>query len=400
MSETPSRPPVSDWVTDLDHFDPGFVADPYPIYADLREQCPITHSDRYGGMTWLTRAEDVATVVHDTETFSSRRITISEIPTKYDAMILPPINLDPPEHGDRRRLLLPFFSPRLIAEWEQPIRDICQRLLDGLEGQTEFDAACEYAQEIPGEITAQMLGVPTEDTPQFRTWLHDLLEVGPTNVPVARRTTEAMIDYMLQLIKQRRTQGSGDDLVSFLMEQEIDGELLSDDEMARTLFLVLIAGIDTTWSAIGFSLLHLAENPDDRRRLVADPSLMPTAVEEFLRAYSPVYIARVATRDTELGGCPIPEGEWAVLAFPATNRDPELFENPDEVDLGREQNRHAAFGLGVHRCLGSNLARLEMAIAIEMWMDRFPDFTLTDPSAVTFAAGHVRGPRAIPIRIG
>ena len=183
------------------------------------------------------------------------------------------------------------------------------------------------------------------------------------------------------------------------IRDRIEGAELSDDEIARTLFLLLIAGVDTTWSALGFSLLHLATHPEDRRRIAENKSLIPTAVEEFLRAYSPVFIARVTEEDTEVSGCPVSAGEWAVLAFPSANRDPDLFDRPDEVLIDREENRHSAFGLGVHRCLGSNLARLEMQIALEMWVQQFPNFELTDESAVTYSGGHVRGPRSVPIRI-
>jgi len=399
MSDFSMRPPVTDWHSDLDHFDPNFIADPYPIYEDLRSQCPVAHSDRYGGMTWLTKAEDVAEAALATETFSSRRTIISEVPTDRHGLILPPINIDPPSHTDHRRLLLPFFTPKATAEWEPTIRQICSGLLEDLSGEAEFDVAAKYAQEIPGDVTARMLGVPLEDTPQFRSWLHDLLEVGPTDPDVARETTNEMMTYLLALTSERRADKNDGDMVQYLIDQRVNGVGLTDDEIARTLFLLLIAGVDTTWSALGFSLLHLATNQEDRQRIAADRHLIPTAVEEFLRAYSPVFIARVAQEDTEVAGCPISAGEWTVLAFPSANRDPELFDRPDEVLIDREENRHSAFGLGVHRCLGSNLARLEMQIALEMWMERFPEFELTDISAVTYSAGHVRGPRAIPIRI-
>ncbi|MFT7650612.1 MAG: cytochrome P450 [Candidatus Poriferisodalaceae bacterium] len=399
MADAAVPPRVEDWKTDLDHFDPRFIQDPYPIYEELRNECPVAHSDRYNGINWVTKAADVAAVAHDTATFSSRRVAVNEIPTHHPGLILPPINLDPPDHTERRRLLLPFFTPKATALWESAIREICTGLLDGLEGRTEIDAAVEYAQEIPGDITARMLGVPASDGPLFRHWLHELLEVGPNDSKVARDTTSLMMKYLLDLVERRRAEGDQGDLVSFLLSQEINGSALTDDEMGRTLFLLLIAGIDTTWSAIGFSLLHLSTHPEDRRKLQDDPSIMPSAIEEFLRAYSPVWVARLPGTDAEVSGCPIAAGEWTVLAFPSANRDPELFDDPDTVILEREQNRHSAFGLGVHRCLGSNLARLEMQIAIEMWMERFPEFTLADPDAVTYSGGNVRGPRRIPVTI-
>jgi len=160
-----------------------------------------------------------------------------------------------------------------------------------------------------------------------------------------------------------------------------------------------VAGIDTTWSAIGSSIWHLAQHPDDLARLVAEPELLPTAIEEFLRAYAPVTMARLVKEDFEFEGCPMKKDDWVLLGFPAANRDPAFFDRADEVLIDREENRHAAFGLGIHRCLGSNLARMEMTIALQEFIARFPKFELADPQAVTFSQGQVRGPRNLPIRI-
>ncbi len=399
MSDTADRAPVTDWRTDFDHLDPEFVDDPYPVWADLRENCPVAHSDRYGGLTVLTRWNEIAEAAHDTELFTSRRGVVSDAPTHLRGAMLPPINFDPPDHTPLRRVMLPFFNPTNTARWEEPIREICGRLLDQLEGRTECDLADEYAKNIPSEITAVMLGVPVEEGDRFRAWIHDLLEIGPQDTELARNTVAAMLEYTQKLLDERRIAPT-DDAPSFLLQQTLDGEPVPDEQLARMLSLLLLAGIDTTWSSIGAAMLHLATHPDDRRRLAADPSLIPTATEELLRVYAPVYLARVATEDTELGGCPVAAGDWVLLGFPSANRDSEVFDHPDEVVIDRERNRHAAFGLGVHRCLGSNLARLEMNIAIEMWLERFPEFELTDPSLVTWSSGQVRGPRRIPTRLG
>jgi hypothetical protein len=163
--------------------------------------------------------------------------------------------------------------------------------------------------------------------------------------------------------------------------------------------LILVAGIDTTWSAIGASLWHLAKNPDDLARLVNEPELMPLAIEEFLRFYAPVTMARLVVDDYDFHGCPMKKDDWILLGFPAANRDPAAFKDADQFIIDREINRHAAFGLGIHRCAGSNLARLEMTIAIEEFIKRYPKFELADPSSVTWAPGQVRGPRNLPIRI-
>ena len=190
-----------------------------------------------------------------------------------------------------------------------------------------------------------------------------------------------------------------DDLTSYLLDAELDGNKLAPEHVRGTMVLLMIAGIDTTWSAIGASLWHLAQHPTDRQRLAADPELMPTAVEEFLRAYAPVTMARLVAQDFDFRGRPFKEGDWLLLPFPAANRDEAVFPDANSVVLDRADNRHAAFGLGIHRCIGSNLARMEVRVALEEWMHRYPDFELTDPSLVTWSAGQVRGPRQLPVRI-
>ena len=180
------------------------------------------------------------------------------------------------------------------------------------------------------------------------------------------------------------------------MDVELGGQKLSPDHVRGSIVLLLLAGIDTTWSAIGSSLWHLAAHPEDRRRLVAEPELMPTAIEELLRAYAPVTMARMVAQDHDFHGCPMKTDEWVLLPFPAANRDPELFDRADEVVIDRLENRHAAFGLGIHRCLGSNLARLELRVAVEEFLGRFPEFELADPDDVGWSVGQIRGPRRLP----
>ena len=182
------------------------------------------------------------------------------------------------------------------------------------------------------------------------------------------------------------------------VETEIDGEPLDRRHLLGTCFLLLLAGIDTTWSAIGSSLWHLATHPEDQARLRAEPGLIDSAVEELLRVYSPVTMAREVIADVEVAGCPMRSGDKVLMSFPAGNRDPAQFENPDEFIIDRERNRHVAFGSGIHRCLGSNLARMELKVAIQEWLDRIPTFELADPDAVTWTGGQVRGPRTIPVR--
>jgi cytochrome P450 len=396
---------VTDWSTDFDHTDPTWVADPYPIWEDLREQCPVAHSDRYGG-TWLpVRHADVAAIAYDSEHFTSRSVVVSEIRPGEDDLpapigVAPPITSDPPFHQLARRLLLPAFGPKKIAEYEGFTRELCRELLDAMEGADTVDAAVDYAQHIPLRVIVKMLGFPQDDADLFRRFIHMVLE--DVNLPAEERMAQIegreLDDYIEARIEEHEREPK-DDLTTFLLEAELDGNKLLHDHVAGTMVLLMIAGIDTTWSAIGASLWHLAQHPDDRRRLATEPELMPTAVEEFLRAYAPVTMARLVAEDFEFEGCPFKEGDWVLLPFPAANRDPEMFPDADQVVLDRAVNRHAAFGLGIHRCIGSNLARMELRVALEEWMARYPNFELVDNAEVTWSAGQVRGPRTIPVRL-
>lgn len=398
-----NHPPVTDWATDFDHTDPVWAEDPYPIWEKIRSSgCPVAHSERYGGVWLPTSHADVSAIAYDTEHFTSQSVVVTEGRPLAPAPqgIAPPISSDPPFHHEARRMLLPAFSPKAVAELEPFTRAYCHELLDAVEGRDVVDGAADYAQHIPVRVIAKMLGFPAEDADIFRDFIHNALE----NVdlpPEVRMENFGRLDEYLTRQVMDHVDNPRDDLTTFLLNAEMDGEPLNPDHVGGTIALLLIAGIDTTWSAIGASLWHLAGTPADRVRLASEPDIMPLAVEEFLRAYAPVTMARLVKEDFEFNGCPMKANEWVLLPFPAANRDPELFENPDEVVIDRLENRHAAFGLGIHRCAGSNLARMEMQVALEVWLERFGDrFTLDDPDAVTWSGGQVRGPRRLPVRIG
>lgn len=397
---TGHHPPVSDWTTDFDHADPVWAADPYPIWERLRATCPIAHSDRYGGVWLPTRHEDIAAIAYDTEHFSSRSVLVTEgrptVPAPQG--IAPPISSDPPFHHEARRLLLPAFSPRAIAPLEPFTSACCHELLDAVTGREIVDGAVDYAQHIPVRVIARMLGFPAEDAERFRRFVHNTLEA--VDLPVEQRMQNFLeLDAYLSAQIDDHLANPRDDLTSYLLAAEMDGEPLGPGHVRGTIALLLLAGIDTTWSAIGASLWHLARTPADRERLQTEPDLLPTAVEELLRAYAPVTMARLVRDDVEFNGCPMRAGEWVLLPFPAANRDPEAFERADEVVIDRAENRHAAFGLGIHRCVGSNLARMELRVALEVWLERVGSFELADPAAVEWSGGQVRGPRRLPLRV-
>jgi cytochrome P450 len=400
-----TRPPVHDWAGDFDHTDPGWVGDPYPIWAELQRECPVAHTERFGGAWLPTTHETVAGVAYDTDHFTSRSVVMSELrPNEFDLPapigIAPPITSDPPFHQLARRILLPAFGPKAIKDIEPYTRALCNELLDGIAGKKEFDAAVEYAQDIPLRVIARMLGFPEADADQFRHFIHLVLEAVDATAEERQAQAESgELDRYIDARIEEHLAEPRDDLTTFLLNAELDGEKLHPDHVRGTMVLLMIAGIDTTWSAIGASLWHLGQHADDRRRLATEPPLMATAVEEFLRAYAPVTMARLVKEDFDFHGCPMKEGDWVLLPFPAANRDPEMFADADQVQIDRLENRHAAFGLGIHRCLGSNLARMELQVALEEWVKRYPDFELADPGAVTWSAGQVRGPRTLPVRI-
>jgi cytochrome P450 len=394
--------PVSDWATDFSHLEPEWAADPYPIQDDLRQHCPIAHTGRFGGGWLPTRYEDVAAVAYDTGHFSSRSIIMSNFrPPRELAPVggSPPISSDPPFHRDARKLLLPAFTKTAITVHEPATRALCHSLIDAFAGRDVVDAAHDYAQHIPMRVIAGMLGFPTEDAPQFRQFVENTLE--GINLPPDERLARMgdLFDYLLAQIRDH-VENPRADLTTYLINAELYGRKLDPSHVAGTMALLLIAGIDTTWSAIGASLWHLARTPGDRERLVADPGLLPTAMEEFLRAYAPVTMARLVREDQHWRGVDMKADDWILLSFPAANRDPAQFDRAGEVVIDREVNRHAAFGLGIHRCVGSHLARMELRVALEVWLERIPAFTLDDPDAVTWSAGQIRGPRALPLRIG
>jgi cytochrome P450 len=392
---------VSDWATDFSHMEPEWSADPYPLQDDLRRSCPIAHTERFGGGWLPTRYADVAAIAYDAEHFSSRSIIMGNFrPPREIAPIggSPPITSDPPFHRDARKLLLPAFTKTAVSRHEPATRAFCHSLIDALEGRDVVDAAREYAQHIPVRVIADVLGFPPEDGPQFREFVASRLE--GINLPQAERVTRmsALYYYLLAQVREH-LDNPRDDLTTFLINAELRGRKLKPSHVVGTMMLLLIAGIDTTASAIGASLWHLAASPEDRWRLIAQPQLLPTAMEEFLRAYAPVTMARLVRSDMRFRGVDMKADDWILLSFPAANRDPAQFDRAGQVVIDREVNRHAAFGLGIHRCLGSHLARMELRVALEAWLERIGEFSLADPSAVSWSAGQVRGPRTLPLRI-
>ena len=407
MTDAPETCPVHDWATDYDIFDPGYVRDPAPVWDELRERCPIAHTERWGGSWMPTRYEDLQQLVKMVPALSSRSaVVVPPSPELREVLVAeakkygsenPPITADPPEHQPFRRLILPFFSPRAVEEQIPYTRELCNSLIDGFAAKGRADAAADYAQQITPRVIAHVLGIDPARAGDFVTWVRGILELGQTQPEMRIKYRGIIRDFFQEMVTERRRNPS-DDAISTLIEAEVAGEKLDDYKVVGVCFLLLVAGIDTTWSSISASLLHFATHPQDQARLRAEPELLPMAVEEMLRFYSPVTMGRKVMEPVEVGGVDMKPGDKVLLNFPGANRDPAAFEKPDEVILDRKRNRHMAFGLGIHRCAGSNLARMEMQVALRTWFERIGEFELADPDGVTWAGGQVRGPRTVPVR--
>ena len=406
MTDTPVRktPPVEDWNTDYDIFDPDYVVDPVPMWKDMRQECPVAHTERWGGSWMPTRHADLQAMAKMVPQLSSKAPLVVELPEgdpnedNPDGLNAPPISADPPEATWTRKMILPTFAPKAVEQYRSFTEELCHQLIDGFIDTGECDAAVDYAQQIPPRVIAHLLGLDPTRADEFTEWVRGVLELGLADPPVRIHYRDKILTFLREEVTDRFL-NPRDDKISELLAMDVpEMEGREVQVVIGIANLLLIAGIDTTWSSIGSALFHFGSHPDDRHRLSADHSLFPTATEEMLRYYSPVTMARVAQEDVEYGDVVIREGDKVLMNFPAANHDPEVFENPEDIQIDRQRNRHIAFGSGIHRCAGSNLARLEMDVALRTWFERIPEFELADPDAVTWAGGQVRGPRQLPMR--
>jgi cytochrome P450 len=398
--------PVDDWATDYDIFDSDYVRDPEPVWNDLRQRCPMAHSTRWGGSWMATRYEDLQALVRMVPALSSRSPAVVPLPPEMRDEVVaevkaygsenPPITSDPPEHKPFKQLILPYFTPSAVEAHRGFTETLCHELIDRFIAQGRCDAAADYAQQIPPRVIAQFLGIDASRGDEFTEWTRGVLELGQTQPELRARYRRTIREFFFELVAGRRA-NPGRDMISQLTAAEVEGKPLNDHTVVGICNLLLVAGIDTTWSSIGAALWHFAGHTQDRRRMAAEPALWPTAIEELLRYYAPVMMARKVTEPVTMHGMTLNPGDKLILNFPAGNHDPEVFERADEVVLDRERNRHIAFGIGIHRCAGSNLARMEMDVALRVWFDRMPEFALADAAAVRWAGGQVRGPRSIPV---
>jgi cytochrome P450 len=369
--------------------------DPFPIYRRLRDEAPAYHNDELGFWA-LSRYDDVIEALHDWESFTSAEgITLE--PRSPLPMI---ITMDPPEHTKMRRLVSRAFTPRRVAELEPHIRTLTTKYIDRFVDEGRCDLIGDFSAKLPMDVISQMLGVADADQDMLREWTDLMLhrEEGlPDITPAGEAAGYKVFEYFLDDVKAKRGQ-RGDDLTSTLIDIELDGEKLTDIDIVAFCFLLIIAGNETTTKLIGNALYWLAHNPDQRRLIIDDPSLIPDAVEETLRYDgSTQLMARTLTRDVQRHGHTKDSGAKVLVLLGSANRDGRFWDRPDDFDLRRDKKQQLAFGHGIHVCLGAALARLEMRISLEEIHRRLPAYEIDDAGLERIHSGNVRGYAKMPM---
>jgi cytochrome P450 len=386
--------------------DPEFLADPYPTYHRLRDEDPVHHSPM--DFWVLTRYEDVAAVLRDPRFI--KEPLVSMVAARFGVSVPPGVGLsmldrDPPDHTRLRSLVSKAFTPRVVEGLRPRIQKMVDELITRAEAVGTMDLIEEFAYPIPVNVICEMLGVPVEDHERFKGWSLDIARGLdsvwlPPESEIPKRSgaaRHAIGDYMRGLIAERRASPRGD-LLSALIAAEEAGDKLSEDELIATCILLLIAGHETTVNLIGNGTLALLRHPEELRRLRETPGLITSAVEELLRYDGPVQrTARITSTAVTIGGRTIPKGEMVMPFIGAADRDPSQFPDPDRLDLGRADNRHIAFGWGIHFCLGAPLARVEGQIAIDTLVRRLPRLALVNDEPEHRQSLTLRGLKALPV---
>jgi pimeloyl-[acyl-carrier protein] synthase len=386
--------------------DPEFVADPYPTYHRLRVEDPVHHSPL--GFWVLTRYEDVVAVLRDPRL--AKEAIARVVAARFGVEVPPGIGLsmldrDPPDHTRLRGLVSKAFTPRVVEGLRPHIQQIVDGLLERVDGTGSMDLIEEFAYPLPVIVICEMLGVPVEDHERFKGWSLEIarsldLILRPPDSDLARRSTDArhaLTDYFRGLIAERRASPRGD-MLSALIAAEEAGDKLSEHELLATCILLLVAGHETTVNLIGNGTLALLRHPDELRRLRENPGLIGSAVEELLRYDGPVQrTARIPSAAVTIGGRTIEAGELVMPFIGAADRDPAQFADPDRLDIARTDNRHIAFGWGIHFCLGAPLARVEGQIAINTLVQRLPKLALATDRPEYRQSLTLRGLKTLPV---
>jgi cytochrome P450 len=393
----PAAHPIDDeWVEHhFDHLSPDLAPELHATLARARQRCPVAHSDRYEGGFWVvTRYEDVLRIAQDWQTFSSELgMTVPYMPTPFKVI---PVAIDPPLQREFKRLINAYFTPAVVAEWEQPTRALVTRLIDGFVEKGECDFMADFARPFPGLAFLDLaLHAPVEDLEELN---HYATMSSQTHLPESQECLMKLFEWIARFVEERRRQGPRGDVVDALMDAEIEGRPITDEEVIGSIQLLILGGLETTAGVLGMSMLRFCEQPEIPAQLRARPELIPSAVEELLRLDgSFVCIGRTARHDTEVRGQEIKEGQRVMLYWASANRDEDEFPDPDTFQADRSPNRHLAFGAGPHRCAGSHLARMNLRIALEEVVGRLDGFTLQDGARIEWNSTFNRAPLAVPI---
>ncbi len=384
-----------DWcLHHFDHLAPELAATLPDTMARMRELCPVARSDQHGGFWVVTRYEDALSVAQNWQAFSSAH-GLAILPSKGVVRNLP-VETDPPEHRTFKHLINPYFTPEAVGPWEQPTRDLVTRLIDAFisGGACEFMEA--FARPLPSLAFFDLaIHAPAEDLERVA---HLASRSSTPNATDARECWLGLYGWIKEFIAQRRGQPPRGDVVDAVLNASVDGRPLTEDEIIGTVQLLILGGLETTAGALGLMLVRFCHRPEIPALLRSKPELIPSAVQELLRLDpSFVSVGRTAVRDTELEGHQIKKGDKVLVHWASANRDDAEFGNPDDFELDRERNRHLSFGVGPHRCAGSNLARLNLRVALEELIRRLDDIRLQDGADIRYHAGLTRSPHTLPI---
>ena len=373
---------------DFDHRSSAWLAERHAHTAELRQQCPVVWNRQYGGYWFVAGHEEVSAVARDTETFSHLFDTDAPDGISYIGTAgiprpegLPSIAIGEAEgerHAALRRVINPFMLPPAVAQ-DRPFAEQSARwFLDRRIADGRMDMVADFTSPVPGIWTMKLMGLPASMWEHYAEYFHAVAAYGddmPEYQHAVSRTPQ-MIGELLEIAEQRR-RNPGDDLLSRVVTLEVEGERLDNDELIGVLWNLIGGGLDTTTSLTSLALVHLAQHPDVRRRLAADPALLQPACEEYLRWTTVAEtLSRTCTRDTELGGQTIKRGDFVMVSWLGANFDPTVFDRPDQVDIDRAPNPHLAFGVGAHRCIGLHVARMLFDVMMREILSRIPDYTV------------------------
>jgi cytochrome P450 len=384
--------------------DPEMARHPQPLFKALRDDMPIMSVDMPGGQSGvvLTRKEDIMTALRAPDVFSSNMDAVNL--QNHRPMI--PLQIDPPEHKKFRKLLDPIFAPRKMAAMDDEVSALVNGLIDGFIERGEVDFASEFSVPFPSQVFITLLGLPLDELPEFLKMKDGIIRPDHVTgkrygskdvIAYQKMIADSVYDYFNKILDQREVERR-DDLLSLFLDADVEGDRLSREDILDICFLFLIAGLDTVTATLDCMFSFLAQNPEHRRQLVENPELIPNAIEEMLRWETPVMgIARVAVQDTELSGCPVHAGDQVMVMIGSANTDEAEWPDGDVVRFDRDVNPHITFGGGIHRCLGSHLARMELRVALREWHKRIPEYEVESGHELVYTSG-IRSIDHFPMR--